>query len=149
LELSSGRFSWGHRGASRFVGWREHVPFKGESTALAGECAGRTWRERHTEGLRACWPRASDRSRVKQRIHPTTVRFTGTPTRGEESTTREMQANQPSSVRALSSPGSTAPAGVRRHVMLSRTALLSSPVSPKRGAGRSKAGNSRADGRSQ
>jgi len=58
------------------VGWREHVPFKGGSTALAGECAGRTWRERHREGLRACWPRASDRSRVKQRVHPTTARFT-------------------------------------------------------------------------
>jgi len=43
---------------------------------LAGGRAGRTWRERHTEGLRACWPRASDRSRVKQRIHPTTADFT-------------------------------------------------------------------------
>ena len=42
-----------------------------------GECAGRTWRERHTQGFRASWPRASDRSRVKQLILPTTARITG------------------------------------------------------------------------
>jgi len=29
-----------------------------------------------TEGLRACWPRSSDRSRVKKRIHPATAHFT-------------------------------------------------------------------------
>ena len=49
---------------------------QGREHCAGGECAGRTWRERHTEGLRACWPRASDRSRVKQRIHLTTAHFT-------------------------------------------------------------------------
>ena len=38
-------------------------------------CASRTLRG-HTRGVRGCWPRASDRSRVKQRIHPLTSRFT-------------------------------------------------------------------------
>ena len=39
-------------------------------------CASRTLREGYTRGVRGCWPRASDRSRVKQRIHPRTSRFT-------------------------------------------------------------------------
>jgi len=50
---------------------------QGREHCAGGGCAGRTWRERHTEGLRACWPRASDRSRKKQGIHPTTAHFTG------------------------------------------------------------------------
>ena len=41
-------------------------------------CASRTLRERHTRGVRGLWPRASDRSRVKQRIHPLTSRLTAT-----------------------------------------------------------------------
>ena len=49
---------------------------QGREHCAGGGCPGRTWRERHTEGLRASWPRASDRSRVKQRIHPTTAHFT-------------------------------------------------------------------------
>jgi len=40
-------------------------------------CASRTLREGHTRRVRGLWPRASDRSRVKQRIHPLTYRFTG------------------------------------------------------------------------
>ena len=47
----------------------------GREHCAGGGCPGRTWRERHTEGLRACCPRASDRSRVKKRIHPTTAHF--------------------------------------------------------------------------
>jgi len=39
-------------------------------------CASRTLREGHTRGVRGCWSRASDLSRVKQRIHPLTSRFT-------------------------------------------------------------------------
>jgi len=50
---------------------------QGRKHCAGGGGAGRTWRESHTESLRACWPRASDRSRVKQRIHPTTIHFTG------------------------------------------------------------------------
>jgi len=50
---------------------------QGREHCAGGGCAGRTWRERHTEGLRACWPRALDRSREKQRIHRTSAHFTG------------------------------------------------------------------------
>ena len=47
----------------------------GREHCAGGGCPGRTWRERHTEGLRAGCPRVSDRSRVKKRIHPTTAHF--------------------------------------------------------------------------
>ena len=44
-------------------------------TAMAGACLQDVERGAHG-GVRGCWPRSSDRTRLKQRIHPTTSRFT-------------------------------------------------------------------------
>ena len=49
----------------------------GPVTALAGVCL-QDVEGAHEGGVRGCWPRASDRSRVKQRIHPLSSRFTPT-----------------------------------------------------------------------
>jgi len=80
LEGSS-LWSWAREilvGSSRGVatcGVVRAWPLEGREHCSGGKCPGKTWRERHTEGLRACWPRASDRSRVKQRIHATIAHF--------------------------------------------------------------------------
>jgi len=65
-------------------------------------CASRTLREGHTREVRGCWPRASDRSRVKQRIWPLTSRFTpprqapaGRATIGRQATTVAMGERGP------------------------------------------------------